>query len=73
MTVGIYDLCTQLRAEGITVSVRFYPTALRQPRFWVYYGYAPPVAKGLTRDEAITVVKAVAWTHRKIMKEVSVA
>jgi len=62
----IYDVCRNYRKRGIPLHLRNYTTAAGRSYFWLYYGYAPPIASGLSEDEAKRAMGIVARVHEKI-------
>jgi hypothetical protein len=62
----LHTICAQFRAEGIPIHVRIYDTLLGEPRHWVYYGYTPAIARGVTYREALIAVDVAVRVHRKI-------
>jgi hypothetical protein len=63
---ALHDTCRALRAEGIPMHLRVYDTLLGEPRHWVYYGYTPPIAAGVTQREATLAVDVAAEVHRRV-------
>jgi len=63
--MDIYETCRNYRERGIPLHVRNHTTAVGS-RYWVYYGYAPPIAIGCTDDEARKALHVAAEMHGKL-------
>lgn len=64
--MNVHERVRQHRAEGIPLHVRLYDTAAGEARFWLYYGYKPPIGHGLTEEQAEVAIRAAVRVHRTL-------
>lgn len=67
--MNLHKRCRELREEGVPVHVRMYDTAAKRVGIWIYYGYAPAVARCTTLDEAEKAVEVAARVHWSLTQE----
>lgn len=66
--MNVHEQVRQHRAEGIPLHVRLYDTKMGA-RYWLYYGYKPPIGRGLTEEQAEVAIRAATRVHRTLTRE----
>jgi hypothetical protein len=67
--LNLHERCRELREQGVPVHVRMFDTAAKRVGIWIYYGYAPAVARCSTAAEAEIAVEVAARVHWALTQE----